>query len=78
MFASLIATLTSSAATSGSKVAAAVVPYLVYLTPALVALGCGVAFYLTHKTDALGLVLAALVVANEAIVAAQLAGLKKS
>jgi hypothetical protein len=72
MFASIIAKLTGLAASGGSKAAAAVVPYLVYLTPALVALGCGVAFYLTHRTDTLGLVLAGLVVANEAIIAAQL------
>ena len=72
MFASIIAKLTGLAASGGSKAAAAVVPYLVYLTPALVALGCGVAFYLTHRTDTLGLVLAGVVVANEAIIAAQL------
>lgn len=72
MFASIIAKLTGLAASGGSKAAAAIVPYLVYLTPALVALGCGVAFYLTHRTDTLGLVLAGVVVANEAIIAAQL------
>lgn len=72
MFANLIVMLTGLAASGGSKVAAALVPYLVYLTPTLVALGCGVAFYLTHKTDTLGLWLAALALVNTEIVAAQL------
>ena len=72
MLAKLIAMLLSFAATRGSNLAATLIPYQVYLTPALVVVGCGIAFYLTHKTDMLGLILAALVVVNEAILAVQI------
>lgn len=72
MFANLIVMLTGLAASGGSKAAAAVVPYLVYLTPAAVFLGGCVALYLRFRTDALDLALMASVLVNGAVVAAQL------
>ena len=78
MFAKLVSTVLGFLATKGGsaagKVAATLIPYQVYLTPALVMVGCGIAFYLTHKTDTMGLVLGALIVANEALFAAEIQG----
>lgn len=74
MFAKLIATLLSFTATRGSKLAATLIPYQVYLTPALVMVGCGIAFYLTNQTNKLNLVLGALIAVNEALLAAEIRG----
>lgn len=77
MFAKLVSTVLGFLATKGGtaagKVAATLIPYQVYLTPALVMVGCGIAFYVTNQANTLNLVLAGLFAANEAVFAAQLA-----
>lgn len=78
MFAKLVITtlglLATKGGTAAGKVAATLIPYQVYLTPALVMVGCGIAFYVTNQANKLNLILGALIVVNEALFAAEIQG----